>query len=161
MRKTLVPPQGGTKAPYVLGLNRCSCGVTPFAVPSLPPCTCGASIAGADSPYSWGHPQQGSPSQPTGTAGAFGEGVVCRAGPDSTWSQKPLSRCAPAHVRLLSFLCRDFCYASTFILGTGGKRGFKILFNSSWVFFHIIFCPVMSSRRERFSVDMEGRFLPP
>ena len=103
VRKTLVPPQGRIKTPYVLGLNRCSCGVTPFAVPSLLPCTCSASITGTDSPYSWGRPQQGPLSWPAVTAGAFGEGVVQRVGLDSTWSQKPLSCCDPAHVRCHSF----------------------------------------------------------
>lgn len=99
----LVPPQGGIKTPYVPGLNRCSCGVTPFAVPSLPPHTRSTSITGTDSHYSWGCPQQGSPSRPDGRAGAFGEGVACRAGPDSARSQKPLSCCDPAHVCCHSF----------------------------------------------------------
>lgn len=52
VRKMLVPAQGRIKTPYVLGLNRCSCRVTPFVVPSLPPCICSASITGTDSPYS-------------------------------------------------------------------------------------------------------------
>lgn len=30
--KALVPPQGGIKAPYVQGLNRCSCGASPLVV---------------------------------------------------------------------------------------------------------------------------------
>jgi len=37
VRNALVSPQGGIKAPYVPGLNRCSRGVTPVAIPSLPP----------------------------------------------------------------------------------------------------------------------------
>lgn len=56
-----------------------------------------------DSPYSRGRPQRGWLSWPAGTAGAFGERVVCRVGPDSTWSQEPLSRWDPAHVPCHSF----------------------------------------------------------
>lgn len=103
VRKTLVPPQGRIKTPYVPGLDRCSCGVTPFAVPSLPPCTCRASITGADSPYSPGCPRRGVPSRPVVTPGAFGEGAGRRVGLDSVWSPKPCSRRDPAHVRCHSF----------------------------------------------------------
>lgn len=145
VRKTLVPPQGGIKAPYVPGPNRCSCGLTPFAVPSLPPSPRSISITGTDSSHSRGHPQHlhhrhrqlplagTSPARVAVGApqhgGSSGEGALSSAAPDNAWRQKPFSH----RTRLLSFHCRRFCHAITFILGTGGKRGFKILFMASWV----------------------------
>lgn len=138
MRKTLVPPQGRIKTPYVPGLNRCSCGVTPFAVPSLPPCTCRASITGTDSPYSPGCPwARGAVTARCHARSFWGRGWA------QGWTGQRVKSKTPllpwSCTRPLSFLCRGFCYAITFILGTGGKRGFKILLNSSWVFFSDFF----------------------
>lgn len=140
VRKTLVPPQGGIKTPYVPGINRCSCGVTPFAVPSLPPRTRSSSIAGADSPYSWGRPQRGSPSRPDGVAGAFGEGVVCRAGPNSAWSQKPLSCRDPAHVRCHSF-AEAFVMQLPLFWKQEGKEALKFFLTWVGFVFMYIFSP--------------------
>lgn len=63
--------------------------------------------------------------------------------------------------RLLSFLCRGFCYAITFILGTEGKRGFKILFKSSWVFFPYFFALWWVSEGSALVSTWKEGFFPP
>lgn len=118
-RRTLVPPQGGIKAPYVPGPNRCSCGVTPALSPPCHLPVAASPSAALTAPIHRDIPSQGRCRSPSGALGRGCDSVRC---------QKPFSH----PTRPLSFPCRRFfCYAITFNLGTGRKRGFKILFKAS------------------------------
>lgn len=92
-------------------------------------------------------------------AGGFGEGVVRRVGLDGARSQKPPSRCDPAHVRCHSF-AEAFVMQLPLFWEQEGKEALKFSLTLAGVFFFHVFLPLMSSRRECCSVDMEGGFSP-
>lgn len=125
VRKTLVPPQGGIKAPYVPGPSRCSCGVTPVL---SPPRRLPAAASPSAAPTAPIHSHIPSQARCWNPPGALGKERGC----EQRWSgqrvvSKPFSHLTSfsRRTRPLSFPCRRFfCYAITFILGTGWKRGF-------------------------------------
>lgn len=121
VRKTLVPPQGGIKAPYVPGPSRCSCGVTPAPSPPL----AASPSAALTAPIHRDIPSQGGCRSPPGALGKEGRGCEQR------WTgQRVVSKTLlPPHTSAVIPLQALFCYAITFI--PGRKTGFKILFKAS------------------------------